>query len=68
VAIVPHKSHVNLQLFKGAAVAPMYPQLEGSGKGVRHLKLRNNAEVDADFIARVVLAGIDAVEAEASSE
>jgi hypothetical protein len=46
----------------------MYPQLEGSGKGVRHLKLRNNAEVDADFIARVVLAGIDAVEAEASSE
>jgi hypothetical protein len=63
VAVVPHKSHVNLQLFKGAAVAPMYPQLEGSGKGVRHLKLRTNATVDPDLIGRIVLAAIDALEA-----
>lgn len=63
VAIVPHKSHVNLQLFRGAAVAPMYPQLEGSGKGVRHLKLRLNAEVDPDLVGRIVLAGVDALEA-----
>lgn len=68
IAIVPHRSHVNLQLFKGAAVAPMYPQLEGSGKGVRHLKLRNNAQVDADLVGRIVQAGIDALEAEGSAE
>ena len=65
VAVVPHKSHVNLQLFKGAAVAAMYPQLEGSGKGVRHLKLRTNATVDADLVGRIVLAAIDALEAAA---
>jgi hypothetical protein len=63
VAIVPHKSHVNLQLFKGAAVAPMYPQLEGSGKGVRHLKLRAASQVDPDLIGRIVAAAIDALEA-----
>lgn len=68
VAIVPHKSHVNLQLFKGAAVSPMYPQLEGSGKGVRHLKLRTNATVDADLVGRIVVAAVDALEAAAPYE
>jgi hypothetical protein len=61
---VPHKSHVNLQLFKGAAVAVMYPQLEGSGKGVRHLKLRSPEAVDPDLIARIGAAAIDALVAE----
>jgi len=62
LAIVPHRSHVNLQLFRGAAVAPMYPQLEGSGKGVRHLKLRHAEAVDADLIARIGAAAIDALD------
>jgi hypothetical protein len=62
LAIVPHKSHVNLQLFKGAGVAPMYPQLEGTGKGVRHLKLRTAEAVNADFIARLTAAAIDALD------
>lgn len=62
LAIVPHRSHVNLQLFKGAAVAPMYPQLEGSGRGVRHLKLRSAEAVDPDLIARIGAAAVDALE------
>jgi hypothetical protein len=62
LAIVPHKTHVNLQLFKGAAVAPMYPQLEGGGKGVRHLKLRPSDEVDADLVGRLTIAAVDALE------
>jgi len=63
LAIVPHRSHVNLQLFRGAALSPMYPQLEGSGKGVRHLKLRLNQPVDPDLIARISMAALDALEA-----
>ncbi len=62
LAIVPHKSHVNLQLFKGAPVAPMYPQLEGSGKGVRHLKMRSAGAVDADLVGRITVAAIDALD------
>jgi hypothetical protein len=61
LAIVPHKSHVNLQLFKGAGVAPMYPQLEGSGKGVRHLKLRPGAPLDTDLVGRIVVAAVEAM-------
>jgi hypothetical protein len=61
LAIVPHKSHVNLQLFKGAGVAPMYPQLEGSGKGVRHLKLRPSQGVDTDLVGRIVVAAVEAM-------
>lgn len=61
LAIVPHKSHVNLQLFKGAAVAPLFPQLEGSGKGVRHLKLRFTATVDPELVGRIVVAAIEAL-------
>lgn len=59
VAIVPHKSHVNLQLFKGAPLAAQYSQLEGSGKGVRHLKLRQAEAVDAELIGRLVNDAID---------
>jgi hypothetical protein len=61
LAIVPHKSHVNLQLFRGAGVAPMYPQLEGNGKGVRHLKLRPSATLDTDLVARIVVAAVEAM-------
>ena len=61
LAIVPHRSHVNLQLFKGAAVAPMYPQLEGSGKGVRHLKVRSADAVDPDLVGRIGAAAIEAL-------
>jgi hypothetical protein len=59
VAIVPHKSHVNLQLFKGAALAAQYTQLEGGGKGVRYLKLRTPQAVDAELIARIVQDALD---------
>lgn len=62
LAIVPHKSHVNLQVFKGAALAPQYPQLEGGGKGVRHLKVRNVDSVNRELIARIAADAIDAVE------
>lgn len=62
LALVPHKNHVNLQLFKGAAVAARYPQLEGSGKGVRHLKLRQTEAVVPDLISCIVRAAVEALE------
>lgn len=61
LAVVPHKTHVNLQLFKGAPVAPMYPMLEGSGKGVRHLKVRPSSGIDPELVARIVVAAVEAM-------
>ena len=41
------KSHVNVGFFHGAALGDPAGLLEGSGKRMRHVKLRPGAEVDA---------------------
>ena len=53
IAIVPHRSHINLQFFNGAALAEQWRQLDGSNKGLRHLKLRYGMPVDEALIAAI---------------
>ncbi|HEY2976971.1 MAG TPA: DUF1801 domain-containing protein [Burkholderiaceae bacterium] len=62
LALMPHKSHLNLQVFNGAALAERFPQLEGTGKGLRHLKMRYGQEVDPDLIAALVSASVEIAE------
>jgi hypothetical protein len=57
-AIVAHKSHAHLQVFRGALVALEFPELEGSGKGPRHLKVRYGHPVDEEQVHEIVRAGI----------
>jgi hypothetical protein len=64
LAIVPHKSHVNLQVFKGASLTARYPELEGSSKGVRHWKVRFGQPIDAEFVRELVLDALEALAAE----
>jgi hypothetical protein len=59
VAIVTHKTHANLQFFHGADIAGQFPQLEGSGKGVRHLKCRYRQPVDEVLIKSMVEAAVE---------
>src|SRR5687767_1065759 len=54
VAISMHRSHASLQVFNGAALAPQWPQLEGTGKGMRYLKYRYGQPVDATLLAALV--------------
>jgi hypothetical protein len=61
VAIVIHKDHANLQVFNGALLAAQYPALEGSGRGLRHLRLPYRQPVDAGLVDAVVRASIDAM-------
>ncbi|MCW7538681.1 DUF1801 domain-containing protein [Aquabacterium sp. A7-Y] len=61
MAIITHKTHANLQFFQGAALAPQFPQLEGSGKGVRHLKCRYRQPLDEALVRTLVQAALDAV-------
>lgn len=58
IAIVAHKSHLNLQLFNGAALAPQWRQLEGSGKGLRSLKCRLGQPLDAALVRALVQASV----------
>jgi hypothetical protein len=54
MAIVAHKAHANLQFFNGAELAAAYPQLEGTGKGLRHLKCRFSQPVDDALVQELV--------------
>jgi hypothetical protein len=56
VAIVIHRDHANLQVFNGARLVERFPMLEGSGKGLRHLKLRYRQPVDAGLVEALVRA------------
>ncbi len=50
LAIVIHKDHANLQIFNGALLQERFVMLEGTGKGLRHLKLRYRQPVDAELV------------------
>jgi uncharacterized protein YdhG (YjbR/CyaY superfamily) len=53
LSIVLHKAHANFQVFNGSALAIEFPQLEGTGKGLRHLKLRYGQPVDAALVEQL---------------
>jgi len=50
LAIMIHKDHANLQVFNGVQLLERFPMLEGTGKGLRHLKLRYRQPVDAELV------------------
>ncbi len=52
--LIPHKQHVNLQIFNGAKIASKLPELEGSGKGLRHIKFRYSEPVDFALVGKAV--------------
>lgn len=52
--IVPHGPHANLQIFNGARLADGIPQLEGSGKNLRHIRFPYGKPVDRALVARAV--------------
>ncbi len=63
VAVVAHRDHVNLQVFNGAMLAPEFPALEGTGKGVRHLKFRGAQTPDVALVQAVVRASVEQLSA-----
>ncbi|HEV7913460.1 MAG TPA: DUF1801 domain-containing protein [Albitalea sp.] len=62
VAIVMHRDHANMQVFNGAALIDRFPELEGSGRGVRHLRFRYRYPVDEELVREVVRACVELME------
>ena len=58
VTICGQKQHVNMQFFHGAHLANPKGLLEGTGKDLRHIKIRNAADLGRDGMREVVLAAI----------
>jgi uncharacterized protein YdhG (YjbR/CyaY superfamily) len=58
LALALHKSHAHMQVFNGAQLALQFPELDGVGKGQRHLKLKYGQPVDAELVRDIVLASL----------
>ena len=57
-AIIPHRSWVNLQLANGAELPDPDARVEGTGKRIRHVKVRSVDDARAPWLIRVVAAQI----------
>jgi hypothetical protein len=55
-AIIPHKAHVNLQLADGVDLPDPDGRIEGSGKRIRHVKVRSVEEAGAPWVHAVIAA------------
>lgn len=56
LALILHANHVNLQFFHGAALPDPRRLLEGTGKKMRHIKLKDAETIQAGDVADLVLA------------
>ena len=52
-SIMAHTHHVNLQLFHGTELMDV-KLLDGTGKGMRHLKFSTVDDIDANSVTRLV--------------
>lgn len=48
------KAHVNVGFFRGAVLADPHGLLQGTGKFMRHVKLRSESEVDAEALMKLI--------------
>ena len=55
-AIIPHAAHVNLQLADGADLPNPDGRIEGTGKRVRHVKVRSVEDAGAPWLRAVIAA------------
>lgn len=55
-AIIPHTAWVNLQLADGADLPNEHGRIEGTGKRVRHVKVRSIEDAGAEWVRAAVAA------------
>jgi hypothetical protein len=53
-AIIPHKTHVNLQFADGVDLDDPDGLVEGTGKRIRHVKFRSLEDIDRPAARRLV--------------
>jgi hypothetical protein len=52
------RHHVGVEFWRGSALAPRFPGLEGTGKNLRHLKVRSLTEAKAATTRSLLAAAI----------
>jgi hypothetical protein len=59
-AIIGHKAHVNLQLADGARLPDPAGIVEGTGKNIRHVKVRCGEQASGPAVAALIRAQVEA--------
>jgi hypothetical protein len=54
VCLMRYPDHVNLGFFQGARLSEKHPEVEGTGKGLRHVKVRKVHEVRRPVLAELL--------------
>ncbi len=58
-AIVVHKDHVNLEFAHGIELLDPDGMLEGTGKKMRHVKIRNSEEIESEKLTNLISEALD---------
>ena len=53
-----YDDHVNLGLWRGAELVPRFPEIEGTGKSLRHVKVPTDAAARAPSLVAIVRAAV----------
>jgi hypothetical protein len=61
------RAHVNVGFFYGATLPDPARRLEGTGKRMRHVKLRPGHNVDEESLARLITAAYDDIQSRLAS-
>ncbi|MGI9264550.1 MAG: DUF1801 domain-containing protein [Gammaproteobacteria bacterium] len=56
--IAPQTKHVNLGFYRGSGLADPEGILEGTGKHLRHVKIRHHADTDTPVIEALIIKSI----------
>ncbi len=60
LALVLFKANAHLQVFNGVLLLGDFPELQGAGKGMRHVKFRYRNPIDDKLVSELTQASIDA--------
>lgn len=60
LTIVTHPNHANLQISNGADIVDVLPQVEGTGRRLRHVKFSYAEDVDRELVRHIVHAATEA--------
>jgi hypothetical protein len=56
MALAPFRTHMHVQVFHAGSLVERFPELEGIGRGLRHLRLRHGQQFDASLVESLVQA------------
>ena len=58
ICLMLFRDHINLGFFQGARLSQKFAELEGTGKGLRHVKIRTRADATRPMLKKIIRAAV----------